>query len=166
MRTLRVGLCLLIFPSALLAQASTSTPWLKETFKSGKLGEDRTIYIATPANYSTSSQRYPVLVLLDANDEPQWAAAVANVAFLSSRGAIPDLLVIGVTNGKDRSTKTEISTGITLPRSDSVAALYALQNSMMLTPCWPSAGPTGGAGLAAPAGTCSLMSVRTFLAMG
>src|SRR6058998_1046089 len=36
---------------------------------------------------------------------------------------------------------------------------------MMLTPCWPSAGPTGGAGLAWPPGICSLMSVRTFLAI-
>src|SRR3989442_7980136 len=35
---------------------------------------------------------------------------------------------------------------------------------MMLTPCWPSAGPTGGAGLACPPGICSLMSVRTFFA--
>ena len=33
-----------------------------------------------------------------------------------------------------------------LPLSD------ALQKLMMLTPCAPSAGPTGGAGLAAPAG--------------
>src|SRR5680860_739879 len=47
-----------------------------------------------------------------------------------------------------------------------VWALKALQNSMMLTPCWPSAGPTGGAGLALPAWICSLMRVRTFLAMG
>src|SRR5690606_32580671 len=29
-----------------------------------------------------------------------------------------------------------------------VLALNALQNSMMFTPCWPSAGPTGGDGLA------------------
>src|SRR3954469_10773074 len=46
-----------------------------------------------------------------------------------------------------------------------VCALNALQNSMMFTPCWPSAGPTGGAGLAEPPGTWSLMVVRTFLAM-
>src|ERR1700742_454283 len=51
---------------------------------------------------------------------------------------------------------------MTLPRCDSVAALYALQNSMMLTPCWPSAGPTGGAGLAAPALICSLMIAASF----
>src|SRR6201986_57657 len=51
---------------------------------------------------------------------------------------------------------------MTLPRWASVAALYALQNSMMLTPCWPSAGPTGGAGLASPALICSLISPTTF----
>src|SRR2546421_10271374 len=51
-----------------------------------------------------------------------------------------------------------------VPASLCVWALKALQNSMMLTPCWPSAGPTGGAGLAAPAGICSLIIVRTFLA--
>src|SRR5919107_20169 len=44
-----------------------------------------------------------------------------------------------------------ISTGITEPRWPSVAALYALTNSMMLTPWGPSAVPTGGAGVAAPA---------------
>src|SRR5207237_6743085 len=51
------------------------------------------------------------------------------------------------------------------PFSCWVWALNALQNSMMLTPCWPSAGPTGGAGLACPPGIWSLISVRTFLAM-
>src|SRR5204863_5828249 len=52
-----------------------------------------------------------------------------------------------------------------VPASCCVWALNALQNSMMFTPCWPSAGPTGGAGLAAAAGICSLIIVRTFLAM-
>src|SRR5262245_12765660 len=46
-----------------------------------------------------------------------------------------------------------------------VRALNALQNSMMFTPCWPSAGPTGGEGFAAPAGHCSLTWATTFLAM-
>src|SRR5438105_7241753 len=52
------------------------------------------------------------------------------------------------------------------PFSCAVCALKALQNSMMFTPCWPSAGPTGGAGFACPPGICSLMRVRTFLAIG
>src|ERR1700722_8705367 len=51
---------------------------------------------------------------------------------------------------------------MTLPRCDSVAALYCLQNSMMLTPCWPSAGPIGAAGGAAPALICSLMIAASF----
>src|SRR5690348_3520715 len=37
---------------------------------------------------------------------------------------------------------------------------------MMLTPCWPSAGPTGGAGLAAPAWIWSLISPVTFFFLG
>src|SRR5438045_2995601 len=47
-------------------------------------------------------------------------------------------------------------TGITRPAWAWVRALNCLQNSMMLMPCWPRAGPTGGAGLAAPALHCSL----------
>src|SRR5947208_14829443 len=43
-----------------------------------------------------------------------------------------------------------------------VLALKALQNSMMLTPCWPSAGPTGGEGFALPAGIWSLTIAWTF----
>src|SRR5215208_5593828 len=51
------------------------------------------------------------------------------------------------------------------PFSCWVWALNALQNSMMLTPCWPSAGPTGGAGFACPPGICSLIIVRIFFAI-
>ena len=58
-----------------------------------------------------------------------------------------------------------MTTGMTVPVSLCVCALNALQNSMMLIPCWPSAGPTGGAGLACPAFACSLIVVRTFLAI-
>src|SRR5438105_11946100 len=46
-----------------------------------------------------------------------------------------------------------------------VWALNALQNSMMLRPRWPSAGPIGGDGLASPAGTCNLRNPVTFFAM-
>src|SRR6266487_1113199 len=70
-----------------------------------------------------------------------------------------------VMNVKERSSKTVISTWMMRPFSCAVCALKALQNSMMLTPCWPSAGPTGGAGFACPPGIWSLISVRTFLAM-
>src|SRR5688500_9396990 len=55
-----------------------------------------------------------------------------------------------------------MTTGIVVPMSFAVWALNALTNSMMLMPCWPSAGPTGGAGEACPPGACSLIVVRTF----
>src|SRR4051794_2513733 len=84
-------------------------------------------------------------------------------AALSSMRAAGGVLVMKV---NERSSKTEISTGMTLPRCDSVAALYCLQNSMMLTPCWPSAGPTGGAGVAAPALICSLIRPAIFFLGG
>src|SRR3954469_9044587 len=113
MKFARAIVPLILLATAARAQQSPA-PWLKETFKSAKLGDDRTIYVATPANYNGTAQRYPVLVLLDANDEPQWTAAVANVAFLSNRGAIPDLIVVGVTNGKDRTHDlTPAATGST-----------------------------------------------------
>jgi hypothetical protein len=46
-----------------------------------------------------------------------------------------------------------------------VAALKALQKSMMFKPLEPSAGPTGGAGLAAPPLIWSLMNPVTSFAM-
>src|ERR1700688_2807485 len=59
---------------------------------------------------------------------------------------------------KLRSLYTVITTGVGNPFSKAwVCALNALQNSMMFTPCWPNAGPTGGLGFAWPAGICSLM---------
>src|SRR5437867_4000949 len=46
-----------------------------------------------------------------------------------------------------------------------VFALKFLQKSMMLTPCCPSAGPTGGAGVALPAGICNFTWPITFFAI-
>src|SRR5262252_4331539 len=46
-----------------------------------------------------------------------------------------------------------------------VLELKSLQKAMMLTPCWPSAGPTGGDGLALPAGSCNLTYPVIFLDM-
>src|SRR5262249_56181851 len=55
-----------------------------------------------------------------------------------------------------------MTTGMMSPACAWVWALNALQNSMMLTPRCPSAGPTGGLGFAWPAGIWSLISAITF----
>src|SRR5450755_20799 len=68
---------------------------------------------------------------------------------------------------KDRSLKIVITTGMMRPSWSlaEVLALNALQNSMMFTPCGPSAVPTGGAGVALPAGICNLTCPVTFFAI-
>jgi hypothetical protein len=58
-----------------------------------------------------------------------------------------------------------MTTGRVLPAWACVAALKALQKSMMFKPLEPSAGPTGGAGLAAPPLIWSLMNPVTSFAM-
>src|ERR1019366_3729205 len=70
------------------------------------------------------------------------------------------------TKVKDLSANAVMTTGRTRPGSmPCVCALKALQNSMMLSPRWPSAGPIGGEGFALPAGTCNLMKPTIFFAM-
>ena len=59
----------------------------------------------------------------------------------------------------------DFGAGMISPLSLAVLALKALQNSLMLTPCGPSAVPTGGAGLACPAGICILTTALIFFAM-
>jgi hypothetical protein len=64
------------------------------------------------------------------------------------------------------SENAVITTGIGSPGSEfCVAALKALQKSIILSPLWPSAGPTGGLGFAFPAGICSLMYPSIFFAI-
>src|SRR5579872_2540796 len=66
---------------------------------------------------------------------------------------------------KVRSLYTVTMHGITRPASFFVASLNRFTNSPMLTPCWPSAGPTGGAGVACPPGHWSLIFALTSFAM-
>ena len=49
-----------------------------------------------------------------------------------------------------------ISMGIIVPFISLVRSLNCMTNWPMLTPCWPRAGPTGGAGVAWPPGHWSL----------
>jgi hypothetical protein len=43
--------------------------------------------------------------------------------------------------------------------------LYSLQKAAIFTPCFPKAGPTGGAGVAFPAGKASFINAVIFLAI-
>jgi predicted alpha/beta superfamily hydrolase len=70
---------------------------------SKRLNQLRTIFIATPEEYPQTKVSYPVLVLLDADDFPQYELALANVRFLASRTAIPKMIVVGIPNGSRRT---------------------------------------------------------------
>jgi predicted alpha/beta superfamily hydrolase len=101
---LRAVMLTLMLASPALAQDGTMTLWTRETLHSSKLNEDRSIYVATPNGYARqATKRYPILVILDADDLPQFNLAIANVAFLANRGTIPPLIVVGIPNGKDRT---------------------------------------------------------------
>ena len=96
-----IALCIVVLP--VQAQDTTLAPWGREVIASTKLNEQRTVLVATPDDYRGSKERYPVLLLLDADDRAQFGLAVANVRFLASRNTIPGLIVVGVVNGKDRT---------------------------------------------------------------
>jgi predicted alpha/beta superfamily hydrolase len=98
------GLALPTLVPLVPVRAQNAMPaWTEIAIKSAKLGEDRKIFVALPFAYKTATRRYPVLVLLDANDRPQFMSAITNVAFLASRRAIEPLIIVGVPNGKDRT---------------------------------------------------------------
>lgn len=66
------------------------------TLHSEVLKQDRTIFIALPASYNASTDRYPVLYLTDA----QWMfdPARSTVLFGALEQMIPEMIVVGITN--------------------------------------------------------------------
>src|SRR3990167_10871553 len=85
-----------------------------------------------------------------------------NYRQLQNLSATGGNLVIKV---NDLSSYTVITAGITWPFCFSVLELYSFIKSIMGTPCCPRAGPTGGAGVASPAGRFNFILVFIFLAI-
>ena len=117
-RAIRTVFLLLALASSAAAQDRVAPlTWTQEELRSTKLGTSRVVYVSVPAGYADGERRYNVLVVLDANDGAQFRAAVANVAFLTDRGAVPPLIVVGIPNGADRTHDlTPVPTGATARR--------------------------------------------------
>jgi predicted alpha/beta superfamily hydrolase len=118
-RAIRAAALLLALASSATAQQQSVAPltWTPEQLRTTKLGTPRTVFVSLPEGYADSDRRYNVLVLLDANDRAQFRLAVANVAFLTDRGAVPPMIVVGVPNGADRTHDlTPVPTGATAGR--------------------------------------------------
>jgi predicted alpha/beta superfamily hydrolase len=60
------------------------------------LAEDRTVFVALPATYGWSGQKYPVLFLTDA--QFNFDQSRTSAAFLSRERIIPEMIIVGVTN--------------------------------------------------------------------
>jgi len=69
-----------------------------ETFKlrSAVLNEDRTLQISLPDRYRSSSERYPVVYVLDG--EGQFAQSVGAIRFLGKVNKMPQAIVVGIPN--------------------------------------------------------------------
>lgn len=103
----------LTWPAAASSQTPDLSLWSTESIRSNVLSETRVIRVALPASYETkakASERYPVLVVLDAQDELGLAATIANARALarSRAPAIPELIVIGVETQRNRHRDTTL----------------------------------------------------------
>lgn len=85
--------------AASLSAQNASTPLeIGRTFRmsSRVLGEERVVDVVLPRTYDASTERYPVLVVLDAEFEHEVVAAAAR--FYGSTGITPPTIVVGVRN--------------------------------------------------------------------
>lgn len=128
--SLRRALAALALVGAPLAgQASGGPGWATDTIRSVRLDETRTIFVATPDGYAEGTDSFPVLVLLDADDRPQFQAAIANARFLASRQEIPELIIVGIVNGRDRGhDMTPPGTGQTLENEPTAGGADAFED--------------------------------------
>jgi len=83
-------------------------------FESKTLGETRQISVSLPRDYSTTNERYPVLVVLDGELEHDIAASIAR--FYASTSTLPPMIVVGVRNtNRMRDLSTTPTAGFTPP---------------------------------------------------
>lgn len=66
------------------------------TIQSEILGEERTILVSPPDNYSQNQQKYPVLYMTDG--DTHLTHTRGTVDFLARNGLMPQVIIVGVTN--------------------------------------------------------------------
>ena len=84
------------------AQRRGDHPWIAIEITSRELGR-RTIDVALPEGYERGSERYAVLLLLDAEERAMFRLGIAQAAYLAENAdGVPPMIVVGVENGADR----------------------------------------------------------------
>jgi predicted alpha/beta superfamily hydrolase len=69
-----------------------------ETLYSSELNENRTLFVHLPDDYATSSKRYPLLYILDAEDTHRFIQSIAAITFYSGIRRLPKMIVVGILN--------------------------------------------------------------------
>ncbi|MBX7170868.1 MAG: tetratricopeptide repeat protein [Pyrinomonadaceae bacterium] len=70
---------------------------LRHTFKSENMGEERTLLVHVPSNYTQSDEKYPVVYMLDAGSA-QMTMMVGILEQQANAGEIPQMILVGITN--------------------------------------------------------------------
>ena len=118
------SLGIVVLCTTALAARALQTPIVSlssvDTIRSKVLSETRIIRIALPVSYNTvayATERYPLLIVLDAQNDLALAATIANARALAVAQApvIPELIVVGVDTMRNRYRDT------TLPPLDGTA---------------------------------------------
>lgn len=139
-RTLRpLAAVLLSFAAPLRAQSPGPALWQRDSIHSAVLHASRYFRVATPPNYDdnvSARERYPVLVVLDAEDDLFFSATVAAVRAWSAFGPprIPRMIVVGVENA-DRfadMTTPAFARAIQNPRAGKEPAFLRFLSSELL----------------------------------
>jgi predicted alpha/beta superfamily hydrolase len=117
MRRLCFGVCVaLALPQPSTAQSGTPVEIARSfTLDSRVLAEQRTIDVTLPRNYASTTDRYPVLVVLDGEFEHEIAAAIAR--FYAASSQLPPMIVVGVRNtNRNRDMTPSAVAGFTAPQ--------------------------------------------------
>ncbi|MEQ1763811.1 MAG: alpha/beta hydrolase-fold protein [Pyrinomonadaceae bacterium] len=91
-------------------QQVASVAHFRHTITSKALGEERTILVRVPPTYERSTQRFPVVLMLDAH-APQNGMMASIIESQAFAGTMPEMILVGIQNtnrGRDLTpTKTE-----------------------------------------------------------
>jgi len=68
----------------------------KHTIPSRILGEKVDLVVHLPADYSSSEQRYPILLLLGSDYRAKFALAAATLDYMTAQGQLPGIVLVGV----------------------------------------------------------------------
>ena len=69
-----------------------------EIFHSKVLNEERTILVHLPDDYKSSSKKYPVLYVLDAEDTQRYIQGIMAITYYSGARRLPKMIVVGILN--------------------------------------------------------------------